>query len=412
MAVRPIDLLFQDEVRRFGSRANEGGMYPRATYGSVSPLTQSKPISITIDRGNVVGKPSGGISQEPNLMNQSLNAGLLGGQSLYDPKTFGLLGASAKILEESGYSTTPKSTGQILGSGLSAGLANAVAMQQAQAKANQPIAVAKDGMLVDRSGNVIVDNRNVGGFSGSGITNQAFNTLLSLNESVSSGKASKQDMLKYRLAHGYLSKPQIITVNNADGTTSQIQRPAQDLSGFYNPFPNQQSNNNVVGTKPSAEQLKIKANEPKLISMLGNLNEYIEQLKKLPRTSQFQGAMTIPDAQASSISALAETLRLDIKNLYELGALVGGDFQILDNLLTSPVSIAGLKMGKDGLLEQMYRLETNLINKLKSGGYDKALGTPSDPIEITSENQYKNAQFGLYYKMPNGKVGLKLRKRN
>lgn len=407
--MRPIDLLFQDEVR---TSMGQGGMYPRATYGSVQDLTQSKPISITIDKGNVVGMPSNLKMADNTLMNQSMSSGLLSDQ-LFDPKTFGLLGASAELLKQGGYSTTPRTFGEGLGKAMTTGLQNFSALQNAQAKANQPVAVPKDGMLINpRTGRVVVDARNQGGFSGSGITNQSFNTLLSLNKSVADGTASNQDKLKYRLAYGYLSKPQIITVNNADGTTSQIQRPAQDLSGFYNPFPNQQSDKNVVGTKPSAIELKIRENEPKLISMLGNLNEYIELLKKLPRVDQTLGAMTIPSATATEVSALAETLRLDIKNLYELGALVGGDFQILDNLLTSPTSFSGLKMGQDGLLQQIYRLENTLINKLKSGGYKKALGTATDPIKINNANEYKNARTGLYYEMPDGSVGLKIRKRN
>ena len=66
--VRPIDLLFQDEVRRSVEGA---GMYPRATYGVIEPLTRSKPINITIDEGNVVGMPSG--QTLPNIINESVN---------------------------------------------------------------------------------------------------------------------------------------------------------------------------------------------------------------------------------------------------------------------------------------------------------------------------------------------------
>ena len=102
--VRPIDLLFQDEVRRSVEGA---GMYPRATYGVIEPLTRSKPINITIDEGNVVGMPSGQTLPNNSLMNQSMTSGLLGNQ-LFDPKTFGLLGASAELLKQGGYSTTQK----------------------------------------------------------------------------------------------------------------------------------------------------------------------------------------------------------------------------------------------------------------------------------------------------------------
>lgn len=48
-------------------------------------------------------------------------SGLLG-ETFSDPRTYGLLGASAKMLEQSGYSTTPRTFGQIVGSGINAGL--------------------------------------------------------------------------------------------------------------------------------------------------------------------------------------------------------------------------------------------------------------------------------------------------
>jgi len=47
-------------------------------------------------------------------------SGLLG-ETFSDPRTYGLLGASAKMLEQSGYSTTPRTFGQIVGSGINAG---------------------------------------------------------------------------------------------------------------------------------------------------------------------------------------------------------------------------------------------------------------------------------------------------
>ena len=72
--------------------------------------------------------------------------------------------------------------------------------------------------------------------------------------------------------------------------------------------------------------------------MLANLNEYTRKLQNLEKSTQISGIINLPSAEATAVSSLAETLRLDIKNLYELGALVGGDFQILDNLLTSPNS--------------------------------------------------------------------------
>ena len=413
--VRPIDLLFQDQVRRSVEGA---GMYPRATYGAIEPLTYSKPISITIDEGNVVGRPEGQNTTGQTLLNnammdQSMTSGLLGNK-LFDPKTFGLLGASAELLKEGGYSLTPKTFGEGLGKAMITGLQNYSALQQAQNKANQPIAVPKGGTLIDpKTKQVVFDGRtNIGGFSGSGITNQSFNTLLELNKKVADGTASNQEKLKYRLAYGYLSKPQIITVNNADGTTSQIQRPAQDLSGFYNPFPNQQSDSNIVGKKPSTLQLKFKEQRPKLFRMLSNLNKYKILLKKANFGTQASGMFGFPTDQATELSTLAEALRLNIKDLEGLGALVGGDFQILANRLTSPNTSAGIRMGQDGLLIQLQNLENQLLDTLKDGGYKDPTGAYSDPIPANNEEDWKNGRFGLYYKLPDGRIVLKERRLN
>lgn len=74
-------------------------------------------------------------------------SGLLG-DSFNDPRTYGLLGASAKMLEQSGYSTTPRTFGQIVGSGINAGLAN---YAQANKMFNRPKLQVVGGALIDTS---------------------------------------------------------------------------------------------------------------------------------------------------------------------------------------------------------------------------------------------------------------------
>ena len=381
---------------------------PRVTYGETEPVS-TNPLRITINPSGRMPKPR---LQTPDNTTSLLGANT-GGTSMFDPATFGLLGASAELLRQGGFSKTPVSFGEGIGNAFNAGLQNYLAMNQAQQKMNQPVAVPKGGMLVNpRTGQVVVDGRNQGGFEGSGITNQSFNTLLNLSDRIRKGNATNIEKQKYRLAYGYLSKPVNETINMADGTVKQIQRPAQDLTGFFNPFPDQQSGKTVVGEKPSAQKLKILENRPKLTQMLGNLNEYTRKLQNLDKRTQLSGIVGLPTAEATAVSSLAETLRLDIKNLYELGALVGGDFQILDNLLTSPNSTQGLAMGTEGLLQQLYTLENTLLNKLKQGGFDEPVGSQLDPIPIAKPEDWNKAQFGLYYKLPDNSVKLKVRKRN
>ena len=403
--VRPIDLLFQRDA---SMRPDGMDFTPRVTYGATKPVS-TNPIRIPINPSGMMPKPR---LQTPDNTTSLLGVNT-GGTSMFDPTTFGLLGASAELLRQGGFSKTPVSFGEGIGNAFNAGLQNYLAMNQAQQKMNQPVAVPKGGMLVNpRTGQVVVDGRNQGGFEGSGITNQSFNTLLNLSDKIRKGTATNIEKQKYRLAYGYLSKPVNETINMADGTVKQIQRPAQDLTGFFNPFPDQQSGKTVVGEKPSAQKLKILENRPKLTQMLGNLNEYTRKLQNLDKTTQLSGIVGLPTAEATAVSSLAETLRLDIKNLYELGALVGGDFQILDNLLTSPNSTQGLAMGTKGLLQQLYTLENTLLNKLKQGGFDEPVGSQLDPIPIAKPEDWNKAQFGLYYKLPDNSVKLKVRKRN
>ena len=403
--VRPIDLLFQRDA---SMRPDGMDFTPRVTYGATRPVS-TNPIRIPINPSGMMPKPR---LQTPDNTTSLLGVNT-GGTSMFDPATFGLLGASAELLRQGGFSKTPVSFGEGIGNAFNAGLQNYLAMNQAQQKMNQPVAVPKGGMLVNpRTGQVVVDGRNQGGFEGSGITNQSFNTLLTLSDKIKKGTATNIEKQKYRLAYGYLSKPVNETINMADGTVKQIQRPAQDLTGFFNPFPDQQSGKTVVGEKPSAQKLKILENRPKLTQMLGNLNEYTRKLQNLDKTTQLSGIVGLPTAEATAVSSLAETLRLDIKNLYELGALVGGDFQILDNLLTSPNSTQGLAMGTKGLLQQLYTLENTLLNKLKQGGFDEPVGSQLDPIPIAKPEDWNKAQFGLYYKLPDNSVKLKVRKRN
>ena len=413
--MRPIDLLFQDEVRKSVEGA---GMYPRATYGSVQPLTQSKPISITIDKGNVTDMPSGQTLPNNALMDQSMTSGLLGNQ-LFDPKTFGLLGASAELLKQGGYSTTPRTFGEGLGKAMITGLQNYSALQQAQNKANQPIAIPKGGTLIDpKTKKVLFDGRtNVGGFSGSGLNVSSYNTILDVNNRLASGEKFSDLPVnlqnKYKLAYGNVTRPTRIPMPDGEGGTVIVEKPPIKTEGFYNPFTNQgDTDSNILGKKPSALQLKFKENRPKLFRMLSNLNKYKILLRDADFGTQASGMVGFPSVQATRLSTLAEALRLNIKDLEGLGALVGGDFQILANRLTSPNTSAGLRMGQDGLLVQLENLEEQLLDTLKDGGYKDPTGAFSDPIPAMDEKTWKNGRFGLYYKLPNGKIVLKERKLN
>ncbi len=151
--VRPIDLLFQRDA---SMRPDGMDFTPRVTYGATRPVS-TNPLRITINPSGTMPKPR---LQTPDNTTNLLGVNT-GGTSMFDPTTFGLLGASAELLRQGGFSKTPVSFGEGIGNAFNAGLQNYLAMNQAQQKMNQPVAVPKGGMLVNpRTGQVVVDGRN------------------------------------------------------------------------------------------------------------------------------------------------------------------------------------------------------------------------------------------------------------
>ena len=350
----------------------------------------------------------------PNVVGQNQNqnsfSGLLG-KNFSDPKTMGLLGASAELMKAGGYSVgKPAPTmGEAIGNAMNTGMANYLAVQQAQNKLNAPISVAKGGKVYSRDGKLLIDNSQGFGFSGTGFTNQSANTVLQYSEGAKKGTLTPAEMAKYKLAFGYLNKEKNIPIPNDKGGVDYIKEAPQNLDGFFNPFP-ENRDSSKVGEKLSPKELKFIEQKPKLFKMLGNLNKYKINLKKIDFATQFSGAIEFPTPQATQLTTDAEALRLNIKDLEDLGALVGGDFQILANRLTSPNTTQGITMGKEGLIIQLEALENQLLNELQEGGIGYATGALSDPIPANDPKVWKEGRFGLYYQMPNGDIALKDRK--
>ena len=133
--------------------------------------------------------------------------------------------------------------------------------------------------------------------------------------------------------------------------------------------------------RPTPEKIKQDEAVKKLGTMSQNLADYREALREYGVS--LRGAVGIPPAKATELGAKAEALRLDLKTLYELGALVGGDFVILDRLLTNPLTQSGVQVGKEGLLKQLDSLETQLGRKLKEKGIDMP------PLKLSGEELRK-----------------------
>jgi hypothetical protein len=314
-----------------------------------------------------------------------------------------MLGAAAAGFEASGYQDRPVSLGQVLGRMGTAGM-------EAYTTAEDRIAAQKAGQLTE-----LLTRAKIGtelaksgqGFSGNSMTAQSFRTLLNIGPKIKSGKATEPEKAQYDLAFGYLAKPKQQKTYDDLGNETITTIPAQDLSQFPSP----RGGAGTVGqetTKPSAEALKQQKYVKSVNSMADNINRYRQQLQKLSFVDMASGTADFPTDNMSRASAIAESLRLDIKELEELGALVGGDFQILDNLLTSPNSAKAIKAGSSALLIQLDELENTVGQKLSERGATLS-GTYSTPITTNTKEDWDKVRVGQYAVLPDGTIKMKVR---
>jgi len=369
---------------------------PMLANQQLSPLMQEivrrAQASRLTPRAGQVGLPTGaGGQQQPA-------SGMTFGQKLMQPRAQGMLGAAAAGFEASGYQDRPVSLGQVLGRMGTAGMKSYAAAEDriAAQKAGQLkelLTRAKIGTELAKSGQA---------FSGTSMTSQSFNTLLKIGPKIKAGKATEPEMARYDLAFGYLAKPKQQKTYDELGNETITTIPAQDLSQFPSP----RGGAGTVGqetTKPSTEAIKSDKFVKSMDSMALNVNAYRQALAKLDRLDMASGAAEIPTDAMANAASIAEGLRLNLKELYELGALVGGDFQILDNLLTSPNSAKAVKMGGTALSIQLDQLERILAQKLAEK--DAALsGTYSTPVPVSTPEEWAKVKVGQYGKLPNGQM--------
>jgi hypothetical protein len=188
----------------------------------------------------------------------------------------------------------------------------------------------------------------------------------------------------------------IMDIPGEDGTTKLSAILRDDLSSTpAGQFPEKVI---PIATRRTPEQVKKDALGKSLQGMYTNLSGYRASLKDYGTSPM--GALGFPPTGATDLEAKAEALRLDLKNLYDLGALVGGDFAILDRLLTSPASVSGVKIGKDGLMKQLDNLDRQLRLKLQANGFDpdELLGTNSNMTGFVIGQTATNPKTGKVIK--------------
>jgi len=245
-------------------------------------------------------------------------------------------------------------------------------------------------------------------FKGSGLKAGAFNMLIDLAPKIEKGTATVPEMQAYSLAYGEAAAPRTIRSFDDQGNETIETIPGANMSQFPKPAGYVEPE---VTVKPSQKGIKRSEFASQLQTMGSMLNRYRNTLmdEEFDRIDMGSGASGFPTERMADAAAQAEALRLKLKELYELGALVGGDFQILDNLLTSPNSLKAAKAGKTTLLRQLDQLEREVQGKLKEKELEGISGLYLNPIEIQTRDDWDEVPVGAFALRPDGTIVYKER---
>jgi hypothetical protein len=243
-------------------------------------------------------------------------------------------------------------------------------------------------------------------FTGTSSFAQSANMLIDLAPKIADGSASPKQKQAYNIAYQKQATPKTITYMNEQGQQTTETLPAMDMSGF--PVPEGYApKETVVGE--TAKSIEIKQANLKLTNAQGAINR-LRNILLSGDLGRFDQAlnMLVPSQSGAQAEVEAQQVRMAIKELEDLGALVGGDFQILDQLLASPNSQSGMRLGSSGMLYQLDNLERQINERLKLANPDKDFslkGTFSNPTLAKSQSEYDDAPPYSYVKVIDENTG-------
>ena len=290
------------------------------------------------------------------------------------------LGAAAATgLQLSGYRTTPITTAEGLGAMMAAGQK---AFREQKAAEREARIQAEDIELKRKLAEAkIQESAAKAGlpFRGTSMDAQDRNVVLGLSDKMKNGTATESERAIYNMSYSRLSQPRVQRSYGPNGEEMITQIPPVDLSGVFSPAGIKPQTQQTQ--KPTALQQDQRKRIKKLQSFAGTINSYRRELSQAKQGNLYQGAgrfgeLAAPSEDMVKLLNRATEVRLGIKDMEELGALVGGDFAILDQLVDSPNSFTALRLGPDSLLKQLDNLEDRLADRIQAAqslsGIDEA----------------------------------------
>lgn len=149
----------------------------------------------------------------------------------------------------------------------------------------------------------------------------------------------------------------------------------------------------LMGDKGKAPQ-KFTDSVINIKNMRSSINDYLSDLANADPRYIFPGSK-----KSAELGTKFTNVQMQLKNLYELGAITGPDLTLLNNAITDPTSMLGRYKGKESLLKQG-EVITDVLAKNEKNLYE----TYKQPIPKNLENiaTPRSPQEALGLTIPSG----------
>jgi len=328
---------------------------------------------------------------------------------LMTPESQGRLMAAAAGLEASGWQDRPVSLGQVLGRMGTAGIEAYGAAQDRQEAAEERklsnlLKQAKIGTELAKGSQA---------FSGTSLTAQDSNNVLTLGNKVANGTATPTEEATYNMSWQRLSQPKPETRTAPDGTVTTVTVPGMDLSGF--PVPKGLK----AGEKVIGEKAPTFNNDEKLAGAFTN--------RMIEATSTFENVTAggydpanMRDFAASNLPLAIRATALSESGRRYLAAKMNFITAVLRK--ESGAAISDTEFANEDLkyfpqpgesaatIEQKRIARKTAIESMKaqSGGafdYMQKKMEPSDTAQLPKGSVFIERTGGVsYYRTPEGKI--------
>lgn len=217
-----------------------------------------------------------------------------------------------------------------------------------------------------------------GPFAGTGMEQQAANTLLQIGPAIANGTATPEQRNQYALAYGHIEQGKVSMVPDPNDPTGQRQVMAR-IPGVVPPqFPRPDSGQTPQGGQPQAaptqpgavvpgapqpipgtqtstisagDRTTLRKAETEAASIISSLDRFIDTRAKAGLGDRAVSMIGIPTELNTTFNAAA--LMAKGEALFNLGVLNGPDLDIIRRTLADPATVGGAMASQDTVKKQV-----------------------------------------------------------